>query len=350
MNETTRHRSEVPGGGSSTDDRLADTALVGVLIVNWNAWADTLAAYHSLDAQGGVSWRAFIVDNASGDGSSARIAAGAPDAVLIQSCKNRGFAGGVNLAADAAVAGGCDYLFLLNNDATLEAGALARLVETSRRLSDAAILGCAVRYFATDRFQFVGSRTHPGHGLPSWFSAEADPSLLERDLISTDFVLGAAMFIPRALADGGPLFDERFFLNYEETDLCYRARGQGAACFVVPRARVSHRASSTVGPHSAPLQTYFLARNELLFIEKHGTLRHRWGLYVHRARQVWRSLRASWSAGLTLNSASRAMLMGVFDYARRRFGDCSPLIRRLAAEAREETPRIGVGLEASHSR
>ena len=74
-----------------------------------------------------------------------------PDAVLIESATNLGFAGGCNLGISRIIELGLDYVFLLNNDATVGINSLSRLVSASAALGNCAILGSVVRYWPSGR-------------------------------------------------------------------------------------------------------------------------------------------------------------------------------------------------------
>jgi GT2 family glycosyltransferase len=149
-------------------------------------------------------------------------------------------------------------------------------------------------------------------------------------LIESDFILGAALFAPSDIFRKVGDFDERFYLTYEDTDLCYRAKACGIRSFVVTSSEVEHSASATMGPVKAPLQTYFLTRNELLFIEKHCTGSLRLAMYARRLRRlVWRIFQAMLARRLT-EPSTIAMICGFRDYGLRRFGDCPRRIRDYA--------------------
>jgi hypothetical protein len=319
------------------DDRNKITTpagLVGVVIVNWNGWQHTLAACQSLEQSTHAALKIIVVDNASSDASLAELRARLPGIELIAHPVNAGFAGGCNVGIARARALGSDYVFLLNNDALTDSQTVARLVDASRAKNDDALLGSAVLHAATGAYQFFGSRAGAVRDRHDWYTAEVDGPLLHQDFIETDFILGAALFIPARLLDRTGLFDERFFLNFEETDLCYRARALGIPSFVVPASQVRHHASTTLGAYNAPLQTYFLTRNGLLFTEIHATrAQHRQVVRARLADLYW-SLRKSWEAGQFMNLPTRAMARAFWDYGVRRFGDCPAAIRRYDARYR----------------
>jgi len=243
---------------------------VGVVIVNWNQWRHTIAACRSLDQSLYRDFKIIIVDNASADDSLSQLRAAVPQAEIIASLLNGGFSGGCNIGIRRALDLKCDYIFLLNNDARAERQTIGRLVDASRSKNDGALLGSAVIHASSGDYQFFGSRAGAPVGESDEFKIGIDGQLLEQEFIETDFILGAALFLPASVLARTGLFDERFFLNYEETDLCYRARKLGIPSFIVPSSAVRHHASATLGPYNAPMQTYFLTRNGLLFADKHA--------------------------------------------------------------------------------
>ncbi len=315
-------------------------AKVGVILLNWNGWRYTVEAARSLRSSPGISITTIIVDNASTDGSLEQLRVALPEAEIIAHPVNAGFAGGCNVGMRRALDLGCDYIFLLNNDAFVGAATIPELVAESRRLHDKVILGSVVRFAGSDEYQYFGSRYCNQSAHPVWFKSADDGGLLAQPLIETDFALGAALFVHRDIIKQVGMFDERFYLTYEDVDLCYRARKSGIGCAMVTRSIVYHHASVSMGPESAPLQTYFLTRNELLFSEKNIGWIQLLRLYCFRlGRLVLRILRSA-TNGTWSNPSFRAMLLGYRDYLFRRFGECPPIIRRsTAAFLKEAAPR-----------
>lgn len=308
--------------------------LVGIVIVNWNRWQFTIAACRSLARSAHRDFRIIIVDNASADDSVAQMRAALPEADIIAATINAGFAGGCNIGIRRALELGCGYVFLLNNDAEVEGQTISRLIAVSKARGDHAVLGSALVFADTRKYQFFGSRRGAVLDQSEYFSATADAHLLQQDAIETDFIMGAALFLPTRILEKVGMFDERFFLNYEETDLCHRARRLGFPSFVIPSSVVRHHAHATLGPYRAPMQLYFLTRNALLFTQKHGSAKERRATLKSRLAAFYWNVRRSWEAGIFLDPPTRGMLRGFWDYYRKNFGDCPPAIRRLDAAFR----------------
>lgn len=304
---------------------------IAVIIVNWNGWRDTVKAYASLRDSSYTNWRLIIVDNASTDDSTVRLNNLGPETRLIANIENAGFAGGCNIGIRSAFAEGADYIFLLNNDATVRTETLGRLVQAASSAGEA-ILGCLIRYSHSGEVQYFGSKRSAETGGPVWFTCPTDLERLNHPLIETDFVLGATVFAPARLFGKVGLFDERFFLTFEEIDWCYRAGAMGIPRFVVRDAVADHVGSASMGSPRSPLQAYFLQRNCLLFYEKHAGIR-----FVLRGmkrslpaiRQGLKRELLGLLKGGRIDPTRRARMIALRDYILRRFGDCPAQVRRL---------------------
>jgi GT2 family glycosyltransferase len=323
-----RHRD----GMSIANSNLTQPS-IGVVIVNWNGWQNTLLAYESLVAAAYSNWTLVIVDNASTDDSVKKLS-DLKNTTLVPSPLNRGFSGGCNLGIAKVCELGLDYVFLLNSDATVSKSALDNLVSASIDLGDRAALGSIVRYWPSGQIQFFGSRRSAVNGRPHWYKVPEDATMLESKLIRTDFILGAALFASVQLFQKIGLFDERFFLNFEETDWCYRATALNIPLYVLGSSVVHHQGGASLGDVDAPLQTYFLYRNRLLFCDKHASIRHRIRGYVwvagYLASKLGRDFKLFLRCGASIDPSTRALTLALRDYALRRFGDCPMAVRELA--------------------
>ena len=329
---------------SATASLSGAMARIAIVVVNWNGWRDTLKAFESLLTSDFQAWTLIIVDNASSDDSVDRLRELGPKVHLIESRQNLGFAGGCNRAVAAARSLHLDYVFFLNNDATVTPETLGQLMAASRGLEDSAVLGPIVRFRETGDLQFLGGAQTKRSGAPEWSPGSEDYLVGLPDLVPSAFIFGAALFAPMAILDRVGPFDERFFLNFEETDWCYRARRNGFPCFVVKRALAYHAGGASLGSFQGPMQVYFMRRNELLFYEKHASFGQMVRLYGetlnHAQGRLRRALGLSRSPRTGFDPVTKALFLAWRDYAFRRFGDCPPVVRRLASELRHarQTP------------
>ena len=310
---------------------------VAVVTVNWNGWRITLECLASLRTSEGVQWRLFIVDNASSDDSVAFLGDLGADAVLVRSPENGGWTGGNNLGVQRALAEGYDRIFLLNNDAKVEPDTLVRLLEAaSNEEGLPPVLGPVHRRDdAPDRYDFIGANIHAETGMPVYRSGtDADLSTLPL-LCDVAFVSGAGLLLTRRHVEEVGQFDDKFYLNYDETDWCYRARRAGFPVQVVSHASIIHAFSSSIGGQWSPLNVYFMTRNALLFAERHLSRRQRYhqlvDLFRHGRELTFTDGAVRRIGLLVFGRAARlkAFRAGVRDYLLRRFGNCPDAIRRM---------------------
>jgi N-acetylglucosaminyl-diphospho-decaprenol L-rhamnosyltransferase len=223
-----------------------------------------------VDALAGTQWPvdAFdivVIDNASRDGSADLVDGRHPNVQVVRNGRNTGFPANNLALRDLR---GVDYVALVNNDAYVEPGWLAPLVDTLE--GDIALgAACSLLLFANEPVPTVnnaGNEVLPsGYGRDRGFgstdlAAFAEPA----DVFAW---CGAAVLLrPAYLADVG-LFDERFFLYYEDTDLSWRGQLRGWRYRYVPQSRVlhDHAASSVSG---SPFQLFHSERNRLVMLVK----------------------------------------------------------------------------------
>lgn len=238
------------------------------VILNWRTADMTLqSAEAALRELHGIPGALTIVDNDSGDGSFeklvAAVAARGWDQAetpvrVIQSGHNGGFGAGNNVGIRAALPNGArpDYVYILNSDAFPDAGAIRALYD---HLNANPITG------------FAGSFIHGDDGAPHR-TAFRFPSILGEFEASirfgpvsrlladhivarpipdattrVDWLAGASVMMRQDVLDEIGLFDETFFLYFEETELCHRATAAGYPIDYVRTSSVTHIGSVSTG-------------------------------------------------------------------------------------------------------
>ena len=231
---------------------------VAVVIVTYRTAELTIACLRSVQAERqasrGITVRAVVVDNASGDASVIGPALEAEGwqswVTLIEAPVNGGFAYGNNLGVQSAYATEIpDYIYLLNPDTEVRPGAIGSLVRFLEVSPQVGIAGGSFEYrdgrIWPIAFRFPTICSELSHGLQLGIVSR----LLQRWTVArpmsqltqpTDWICGAAMMIRPAAFDRIGGFDENYFLYFEETDFCNRARQAGYATWYVPESRVMH--------------------------------------------------------------------------------------------------------------
>ena len=319
---------------------------IAVITVNWNGWRMTLDCLASLRASEGAKWRLYIVDNASTDDSIDHLRDLGDDVTLIRSDVNGGWTGGNNLGVLRALEQGHDFIFLLNNDATVERDTLSRLltyVQSEEGEAPPVIGPVNRRDDDPSRYDFLGGDVDDRTGMPTHRSGtEADRRALPASY-DVAFVNGAGLFLTRRHVEVVGLFDDSFYLNFDDTDWCYRARRAGFPIRLLAAVSIVHAFSGSIGGVWSPLNVYFMTRNSLLFAERHSSWRQRLSHAADLAKQgrsltfVSGGLRRVLLMIFGTAATQKAFRAGIRDYALRRYGDCPNSIRSLGKTTPAET-------------
>jgi GT2 family glycosyltransferase len=302
---------------------------VAVIVLNWNGRDDSIACLESLEKLAYPNFEALLVDNGSVDGSVAAIRRRFARLEIIETGRNLGFAEGNNVGIRIALDRGADYVLLLNNDTIVHPALLDELVAAAERCPEGGIFGAKILYHAEpDRIWYGGARWHDELMRFQHCYEDAQIQTDARGVAAVEYACGCALLAKSAVWRAVGLLDPIFFLTYEDTDLCFRARRAGFACYYVPAARLWHKISTSFGGADSPLFVYFMTRNLLLWGERHLGWRQRLRLYRSVLGELKRQLLPRPRSGAI--AQGRAMACGIWHYVIRRFGDAPEHVRRLA--------------------
>lgn len=268
---------------------------VAIAIVSYKCAALTIDCLRSIEAERsspGICIRVIVVDNDSGDAPmiDGAIAANSwsPWVTLLRAPKNGGFSYGNNLAFEHVNdEQRPDYFHLLNPDTLVRPGAIRALV---RFLEEHPAIGIAGSGFENPdgsdwpiafRFPSIISELESGLQfapvswlLKRWVVAMQMSSVAQ----PVDWVPGASMMIRPAVLDAIGGFDDTYFLYFEETDFCYRAKKAGFPTWYVPQSRVMHIAGQstkvterTTIPRRLP--GYWFESRSRYFMKRYGPYR-----------------------------------------------------------------------------
>jgi len=325
-----------------------------IIVLNWNGRNDSLACIESVRHIDYPNFEVVVVDNGSIDDSVQAIKEVFPEVALLETGENLGFAGGNNVGMRHALKNGADYILLLNNDTIVDSHILSSFMEASALIGQEGIFGAKIYYYSEpNKIWYAGARwvdkiqhfLHVGQGC-------VDNNGDFSSMAETDYACGCALLVKTDLLKEIGLFDERFFLTFEETDLCYRAKRAGYKSYFVPEARVWHKVSTSFGGEGSVLFNYFLMRNRLLWAEKNLPFGKRLVLYKDVFYELLRyilpprfrlnksgensSLKGIYSSLVDYkksfvkkfnNPVRKARFRAVRDYFLRRFGDCPESVR-----------------------
>lgn len=239
---------------------------IWTVVVNWRQTDATLKCLASLQDAGAALDDVVVVDNESSGEVEQLVRARYPGVTVLAQSENIGFAKAVNIGGQHAVANGATAVLLLNNDATLLPGAMHALRECLAALSTVGVFTAKVfRTEAPDQLWAVGGE-FTGRRVVELGAGEHDTGAYDERRL--DFVYGCAMLMRADMLRDVGGFDERYFLYYEDIDLCLRARERGWDVAMAPSAHVLHEGSRSTRDEPA-MKVYHHARSRALFFSRH---------------------------------------------------------------------------------
>lgn len=296
------------------------TPKVSIIILNWNGWKDTIECLDSLYRIDYPNYDVIVVDNGSTDESIKMIkkycfgeievdskffkynADNKPIRVfetledlkhtpsdfqlyetcevnrrliLIKNKENYGFAKGNNIGIKFALKFfKPDYILLLNNDTVVDKDFLSELIEFSER-TKADIVGPKIYYYdfngKKNVISFIGEKIVPWKAAGKRYGANEEDRGQYDNPMEVDRVEGSCMLVRAKVFEKVGFLDEDYFLFYEETDFCIRAKKAGFKIMYCPTAKIWHKVGGSTGKIS-PIRFYNFARSRVLFIKKNFKL------------------------------------------------------------------------------
>jgi GT2 family glycosyltransferase len=241
---------------------------VSVIVLTWNQRDITLECLESLYGQNYPYIHVILVDNGSEDGTAAAVRTHFPDVRIIENGANLGFAEGNNAGLRHALSGDDEFVMLLNNDTIVDPHIIERLLAPMHADPTVGITGPKMLYFDQPEVIWcAGNRIDWRTGESVRLQADEPDNGEDDTPRDVDFITACGICLRRAVLDQIGLLDSRFFIYYEETDWCTRARHAGWRIRYIPGARLLHKVSATMGTTS-PATEYYMTRNVLLFLAK----------------------------------------------------------------------------------
>lgn len=247
------------------------TAL-SVILLNWNRCDDTLECLASLGASTHRPLHLLVVDQHSSDDSPARIRAACPEVDLLELAQNVGFAAGMNAGIRHALHKGATHLLLLNNDTIVAPEMISELLAQLK--PGVGMVGPVIFYY--DQPESVWSMGGNIHSLLLEMSGNHGRGrAIPAQPVAQDFLSGCALLLPRETIEQVGLWDERFFMYYEDLDYCLRVGQSGLTLVLAPAARLWHKVSASSGGSASPAERYQMAKSS--------------GLYFRKQMNLWRA-------------------------------------------------------------
>ena len=247
------------------------------VVLSYNTKKLTSQCIDSLKIAGGKNLRIIVVDNNSSDGSQEMLKV-RKDIEYLSLKNNLGFTGGNNYGIRHCLEKGYKFIGIINSDTIVDKDFLQPLVNQLKFKPDTGLVGPKIyfypgkeyhrnRYKSSEKGKVIWSVG----GNIDWDNIYASNRGIDEvdhgqyDKISeTDFVSGCCLVATSDTWKKIDLFDERYYLYYEDADLSQKSKNIGLINVCVPQSKIWHinAGSSKVG---GDLHDYFITRNRLLF-------------------------------------------------------------------------------------
>lgn len=262
---------------------------ISVIILNYNGKKDTLECLESLTKYqiSNIKYQIVVVDNGSTDDDVVVIRKKFPKVKIIENKENLGFAEGNNVGIRYTLEDDYDYILLLNNDTLVEKNLLAQLIKVIKSNKKIGLVSPKIYFapgyeFHKDRYKknekgkviwYAGGIIDWDNILVSHLGVDEVDKRQHGRVEETDFATGCCMLVRKEVFEKIDLFDKKYFLYWEDVDLCLRAKKAGFKIFYVPQAILWHKNASASGGAGGNLSVYYQTRNRMLFALKFAPLK-----------------------------------------------------------------------------
>jgi GT2 family glycosyltransferase len=308
-------------------DRV-DAVKTASVVVNWGPPDDAIAALHSLARMNHPPDLIVCVDNGSSAEALFELGDRMPEStILIELGANLGVAAANNAGIAYAISHGAEWTLLLNSDATVDPECMTRCLVEATAAPRIAALGPAVTFAGQpDLLWFAGGDVSDWFAFPRHrgllASASSPPPTADVGYLATC----CALVSSAAFLAVGP-FREDYFMYYDDTEWCQRARDAGWRCRYLGEVLCAHAVSASGGRRGSlglsENMAYYLARNPLRFALETRNPARRVSrvagiLAVYGSFNGWRALKSRRRA------VASAYLQGLADAVRGRMGRRQP--------------------------
>lgn len=269
---------------------------VFISILNFNGKINTLECIESLKKinTSGFNLTIVVIDNGSSEKFDLKESSDESIRFkFIRSKDNLGFSGGHNLGIKYALSKGADYIVILNNDTYADKNFLEEILKVAEKDEKIGILAPKI-YFAPG-YEFHKEKYKENElGKVFWYAGgkmdwknvighHRGVDLVDKgqfdEVEETELVTGCCMMIKKEVLGKVGMFDERYYLYYEDSDLNIRAKKEGFKIIYVPKAVIFHKNAGSAGGSGSKLQDYYITRNRLIFAMKYASIRAKFALF-----------------------------------------------------------------------
>jgi hypothetical protein len=248
---------------------------VSIIILNWNGLKDTIECLESLKKITYPNYEVIVVDNGSRGNDADILEEKYGDYIkVIRNKENLGFAGGNNIGIKYALKRGSEFFLILNNDVVVEKNFLEFLVEDLLENEKIGIIGPAnYNYYRPEEIISLGRKIN-------YWKGSAIDLYSPKNLTKIDSLVGCCLLFKKEVIDKIGFFYEPYFLNFEETEYCLRAKKVGFKIASQPNSKIWHKVGGVLNKTPA-LTNYYYYRNKLLFMKRNAPFYIKYPFYFY---------------------------------------------------------------------
>ncbi len=255
-------------------------AKIGIVTVLYNSASVLEAYFKSLSEQTCKNFILFVVDNKSPDNSLTlveRLAleySSEYETKIIKNDDNYGVAKGNNIGICRAKAAGCDYILLSNNDIELKNDCIEKLLYQSETYGMDMVVPKIYFYdepliwYAGGDFKWVSGT------IRQWGYLSKDEKSIYSKCHLVDYAPTCFMLVKMKVFNEVGLFDEKYFVYYDDTDWVYRCKKAKKNLLYYPETCIWHKESTSTGGMRSDFYLHYAKRNQVYFCRKNFGLIH----------------------------------------------------------------------------
>jgi GT2 family glycosyltransferase len=248
---------------------MSEPAKVGVVTVTYNSQEVIDPFMRCMLNQSCGNFTLYAIDNCSKDATLQRISH-YPDSrvVLIANPRNVGVAEGNNQGIRAALQADCDYILLLNNDTEFDADLILTLCADCAKYQCDLVVPKIMYYDRPDVIWYAGGGFNRSRATGFHYGINCRDTGEFDEPRQVDYAPTCCMLIRRDVFRQVGLMDARYFVYFDDTDFCLRARRRGQKLYYTSSTRLLHKVGSLTGGDESPFSILFTTRNHVFYLAK----------------------------------------------------------------------------------
>ena len=235
--------------------------MIGIVIVNFNGANYQNECINCILNSKYQSFKIIIVDNGSKDNSMKLLDIFDDRRIIkIYNNDNLGVAAGNNIGIKKSIELGCEYTLLLNNDTVFDDNMINNLVSEKKN-----VVSPKIFYYNSKKIWFFGGKISliKGNGIHYYFKKEK-----YKIKKTTKYAPTCCLLIKNTIFEQVGLFDEKYFLYFDDTDFIYRINKEKIKIYLANDSVVYHKVGLSSGGELSNIQIYYSTRNRFYFISK----------------------------------------------------------------------------------